>query len=99
MNSLQESDSNQWEAVYITHSLPDAHIVAGRLIHEGIQAIVHTQPGASAFGIQIGTMGEIQVLVDIADSDLAKEILEPSDPEVLPDTTDEILIHFDDEDD
>jgi hypothetical protein len=89
--------SNEWIAVYITHNLPEAHIVAGRLEYEGIPAMVNQAIGRSAIGITIGRMGEVAVLVHPADYDRALEILDPEGPDELPDSTADVTYHWDDD--
>ncbi len=84
--------------VYLTNDLMDAHIVAGRLEVEGIRVFVHQQAGARAFGITIGSLGEVTVLVNAADYDRAVLILEPSELDALPENTDDIIYLADDDD-
>lgn len=90
-NLPQKNNDNKWMVVYITYDLQDAHIVSGRLKHEGIPNFVHTQAGAGAMGITVGLLGEIQVVVRPEDYDLAEFILfgddddEPDDDMALPD--------------
>ena len=76
--------------VYETPVETEAHIVAGRLNVEGIQAIVYRQPGAAALGITIGRLGSITVLVHPPDYERALAVLEPDEYEELPNTTDDI---------
>lgn len=100
---LQSQSNNEpdWLVVYTTAVLPEAHIIAGRLRSEGIEPYIHTQPGASAMGITLGTFGGISVLVRPADYDAAMHILHAAadDADTLPDTTDEQTIIWDDDDD
>lgn len=102
-NQLQSQPNNEpdWVVVYTTGVFPEAHIIAGRLKSEGIEPYIHTQPGASAMGITLGTFGGISVLVRPADYDAAMQILhdENDDSDLLPDTTDEQTIIWDDDDD
>jgi len=84
--------------VYITHDIRDAHIISGRLTHEGIQNFVHTQPGASAMGITLGAMGEIKILVKPDDYDMAYDILFPETFDELPEDSDDYIFGWDDED-
>lgn len=103
MSSIQpqgNADSNTWMIVYTTHNPEEAHIVAGRLKHEGIPAIVDHAIGARSIGITIGSMGEVRVLVHPNDYDDAVAILDPDEdfPEELPDTTDRIIYHIDEDD-
>lgn len=79
-----------WMIVYETPVETEAHIVAGRLNVEGIQAIVYRQPGAAALGITIGRLGSITVLVHPPDYERALALLEPDEYEELPNTTDDI---------
>ena len=64
-----------WIAVFITHNLPEAHIVQGRLRAHDIPAMLHQQAGASALGITYGNLGEIKILVSPADYDQAADLL------------------------
>ncbi len=79
-----------WMIIYETSTEPEAHIVAGRLQVEGIQAIVYRQPGAAALGITIGRLGSVTVLVRPSDYERALALLEPDYLDELPDTTDDI---------
>ena len=81
--------------VYIAHSEPEAYIVAGRLESEGIKAWVHQEPVGRAYGLSIGPLGEVKVLVSPEDYDQALAILDEDDVE--SDDTD--IIPEDDEDD
>ncbi len=65
----------EWRVIYTTTSLPDAHIIAGRLQHEGIACWIHQPIGSSAMGITIGSLGTISVLVTPNDYDDAYDIL------------------------
>ena len=76
--------------VYETSNDTEAHIVAGRLQVEGINAVVHRQPGAAALGITIGLLGSVTVLVRPVDYEQALAILDPDYPDELPETTDDI---------
>ncbi|MYH64300.1 MAG: DUF2007 domain-containing protein [Chloroflexi bacterium] len=69
------ASDHTWIAVYITHNLPEAHIVLGRLRAHGIPAMLHQEAGASALGITYGNLGEIKLLVSPADYDQAAALL------------------------
>ncbi|MBK9122463.1 MAG: DUF2007 domain-containing protein [Chloroflexi bacterium] len=99
MTALRPQDhSPHWQSVYVTNSRPDAHIVAGRLEHEGIATLIHAEAGRDALGIYIGALGAIHVLVDIADAAAAESILYPDtgDADLLDDG--EIIRNLDDSD-
>lgn len=95
----QRPAGNEWMVVYVTHAQTDAHIVAGRLHHEGIPAMVDHAIGAQSIGITIGNMGEVRVLVRPQDYETALDILEPAAPDELSDSTDRVQYLFDDDDD
>ncbi len=80
----------QWMVAYTTYSLPEAHIVAGRLESEGIPAMVHQMPGANVLGIRVGSLGEIIVLVRESDYPAALAILAPDELDTLTDSTDDV---------
>lgn len=65
----------EWLAVLTTNNLAEAHIVAGRLESEGLHPRVHQEPGGSAFGITVGILGEIQVLVADTEFEAAQSLL------------------------
>lgn len=96
----QDNDNSKWMIVYITHNLPEAHIIVGRLKSEGIMAIVDHMAGMSAIGVTIGAWGEIRVLVHPKDYDLAESILFPEEPDELEDGEDnpDIVYYSPDED-
>ena len=68
--------SNAWMVAYVAYSEPEAYIVAGRLKSEGIDTFVHQEPVGSAYGIHIGKLGEVKVLVRPEDYDRALTILD-----------------------
>ena len=94
--SKKEPQAPQWIVVYVTNDITVAHIVAGRLKHEGIHAIIDHMAGRDAIGITIGVMGEVRVLVHPQDYDDALDILEPEDPPELADDNDQIIFDEDD---
>jgi hypothetical protein len=89
----------EWVVVYATYNITEAHIVAERLKVDGIPAMVHRQPGASALGILVGSLGEITILVREPDYQQALLMLEPDEPDALPDTIDKISYLGVDDDD
>ncbi|KXK25285.1 MAG: hypothetical protein UZ15_CFX003000076 [Chloroflexi bacterium OLB15] len=82
MSSIQPASA--WNVVYVAASLPEAHIISGRLQSEGIPSWIAHEPIASAYGLTSGTLGDVRVLVIPADYDRAMEILE-SEPDDLED--------------
>lgn len=96
--SRRDRQNVEWMIVHTTHNPSEAHIIAGRLQHEGIQAIVDKAIGGSALGITIGRLGEVRVLVHPADYNHALDILDPEPNEEIPDTTDPISYRWEEED-
>ncbi len=89
----------QWLAVYITHSLPEAHIIVGKLHAHDVPAMIHQEAGAAAIGITLGNLGEVKVLVSPADYDRAAELLFPSEDNQLEANLDKIRLIWQDDDD
>jgi hypothetical protein len=83
-------------AVRTTYNPAEAHVLAARLQSEGIGAWVHQEPSGSAFGITVGLLGELKVLVAERDYDAALALLE-QDPPKLAQDADQVI--FGDEDD
>jgi len=95
--SKRGRDRNQWMVAYVTNNYTEAQIVAGRLKHEGIMAILDHLAGRNAIGFTIGAWGEVKVLVHPEDYDLAMDILFPDEPDMLEDgEEDEDTIYLDD---
>jgi Putative prokaryotic signal transducing protein len=94
-----QSPYPEWMVVYSSYDVLDAHIVAGRLEVEGIKTLVNQQPGARALGITIGSLGEVTVLVSSGDYERSLAILESPEFDALPDTTDDISYHWDEDED
>ena len=67
----------EWIVAYITHSLQEAHIIAGKLRSSDVHCRIHQEAGATALGITVGNLGEIKVLVSPADFERAEVILFP----------------------
>ena len=97
--SRKSRDYAQWIAVYITHNLQEAHIIAGKLQANEVPAIVHQEAGATALGITLGNLGEIKVLVSPADYEMAESLLvEASDAQFEANNDKIQLIWREDED-
>ncbi len=92
------SRSPEWRVVHLTNNLAEAQVIAGLLRSERIPAMVHQEAGASAFGITVGRLGEIKVLVSPEDYERALSLLDPDLPDELPDNTDTIIYPLDHDD-
>jgi len=87
-----ERSGPDWIAIYITHNLPEAHIIVGKLRSFDIPAMIHQEAGASAIGITLGNLGEIKILVSPADYDRAAELLHPEEAERMEACNDKIQL-------
>ena len=54
------ADGPQWIAIYVTHNLPEAHVILGKLEANNLPAMIHQEAGASALGITLGNLGRSQ---------------------------------------
>jgi hypothetical protein len=97
-STSSNSSETAWVVVYTTSNTMEAHIIAGRLESEGIPAMVHQAPGASAYGLTVGLFGALRVLVLGVDYDRALALLEEPPPELLPDDSNRIIFGDDFED-
>ena len=73
---MSEFTSIDWKIVCTTTNEMEAEVVAGRLQSEGITARIHQEPAGRAFGVTVGLLGEVAVLVDSHQYWRAKEILD-----------------------
>jgi hypothetical protein len=94
-----QPDNTEWMVVYTTYDLTDAHVVGGLLETASIPFFIHRPVGAGAFGLTVGSLGEITVLVHSRHYQQALLLLEPDELDSLPDMTDTINYHWDDDDD
>lgn len=72
--------------VYVASSEPEAYVVAGRLQSEGIGTFVHQEPVGRAYGLTVGPLGEVKVLVHPEQYEQALNILD--DDEYVSDDLD-----------
>ena len=88
-----------WIAAAISHNLPEAHIILGKLRAHDIPAMLHQEAGATALGITYGNLGEIKILVSPADYDAAAELLHIDDSPQLEDSNADLRVIWQDDDD
>lgn len=87
-----DAQGPDWLAVYITHNLPEAHIILGKLRAHDIPAMIHQEAGATAIGLTLGNLGEIKVLVSPSDYEQASALLFPEDAEQIEANSDRIQL-------
>jgi hypothetical protein len=76
-----EPQFQQWESVFTTGSEPEAHIIAGKLQNEGIEARIQKESAGTAYGINVGLLGKVDVMVRSEDYERAVAVLEDDDYE------------------
>ena len=89
----------EWIVAYITHSLQEAHIIAGKLQSSDVPCRIHQEAGATALGITVGNLGEIKVLVSPADCERAEVILFPEADNKIQASNDKIQVVWQDDGD
>ena len=75
---MDETDTVFWEAVATTSGMTQANIITGRLASEGIPTKLHYEAAGAIYAITIDGLGEVRILVPVADWERAREILSHS---------------------
>jgi hypothetical protein len=82
---MKETDDAAWKLVATASGMTQAKIIAGRLESEGIAARLRYEAAGSIYAITIDGLGEVRILVPVADWEQAKELLSRSyDESELP---------------
>ncbi len=90
-------DGTKWMVVLSTDNPMEAHVVAGRLRSQNIETWIHQEPSGSAFGITVGALGEVRVLVHQHDYEAARAIIETEPVGPDENSFDSLLTDSDDE--
>ena len=72
---MKEQDDAPWELVATASGMTQAKIIAGRLESEGIATRLRYEAAGSIYAITIDGLGEVRILVPVADWERAKELL------------------------
>lgn len=75
---MKEQDDAPWKLVATASGLTQARIIAGRLESGGITTRLRYEAAGSIYAITIDGLGEVRILVPIADWVRAKELLSRS---------------------
>jgi hypothetical protein len=67
--------SSKMVTVLIAHSLPEAEIIRGRLVCEGIDSVLKYESAGRIIGVTVDGLGEIEIQVPEAQRKKALEIL------------------------
>ncbi|MBE0558832.1 MAG: DUF2007 domain-containing protein [Proteobacteria bacterium] len=82
---MNETDDVPWKLIATASGLTQAKIITGRLESEGIATRLRYEAAGSIYGITIDGLGEVRILVPLADSERAKDLLARSyDDRELP---------------
>ncbi len=98
-NVSKQPTGPEWIVAYITHSLQEAHIIAGKLQSNDVPCRIHQEAGATALGITVGNLGEIKVLVSPANYERAEVILFPEADNKIQASNDTIQVVWQDDGD
>ena len=72
---MMEIDGERWEVVATASGMTQANIITGRLQSEGIRTKLRYEAAGSIYAITIDGLGEVRILVPLADWERAREVL------------------------
>ena len=72
---MKETDDTPWKVVATASGMTQANIITGRLQSEGIRTKLRYEAAGSIYAITIDGLGEVRILVPVADWERAKEFL------------------------
>ena len=72
---MKEQDDAPWKLVATASGMTQANIITGRLESEGIATRLRYEAAGSIYAITIDGLGEVRILVPIADWERAKDLL------------------------
>jgi hypothetical protein len=75
---MDEPDAVFWEAVATASGMTQANLIAGRLESEGIPTKLDYEAAGAIYAITIDGLGEVRILVPVADWERAREVLSHS---------------------
>jgi hypothetical protein len=72
---MMEQDDVPWKLVATASGMTQANIITGRLESEGIATRLRYEAAGSIYAITIDGLGEVRILVPVADWERAKALL------------------------
>jgi hypothetical protein len=82
---MKETDDATWGLVATASGMTQANIITGRLASEGIATRLRYEAAGSIYAITIDGLGEVRILVPVAERERARELLSRSyDDRELP---------------
>lgn len=67
---------SDYQVVYTAHGQLDAEMIKAFLEANGIQALIAGESVGTAYGITLGPLGDIDIIVSAAQADEARSLLE-----------------------
>jgi hypothetical protein len=75
---MKEQEDAVWKLVATASGMTQAKIITGRLESEGIATRLRYEAAGSIYAITIDGLGEVRILVPVADWERAKDLLSRS---------------------
>jgi hypothetical protein len=75
---MEETGNTLWEVIATASGMTQAELIAGRLASEGIHTQRRYEAAGTIYAITIDGLGEVRILVPVADWECAREILSRS---------------------
>lgn len=72
---MQQTDDTPWKIVAAASGMTQARIITGRLETEGIATRLRYEAAGSIYAITIDGLGEVRILVPLADWERARDLL------------------------
>ena len=72
---MKETDEAAWKLIATASGMTQANIITGRLESEGIPTQLRYEAAGSIYAVTIDGLGEVRILVPLADWERAKELL------------------------
>ena len=75
---MNEIDDTLWEVIATASGMTQANLIVGRLESENIRTQRRYEAAGTIYAITIDGLGEVRILVPVADGERAREILSRS---------------------
>jgi hypothetical protein len=72
---MNETNDDLWEVVASAAGMVQANLVTGRLASDGIRTRLRYEAAGTIYAITVDGLGEVKILVPVADWERAKELL------------------------
>ena len=75
---MKKTNDDLWELIATAAGMTQANIIQGRLKSEGIPVKLSYEAAGTIYAITVDGLGEVKIIVPVADWERAKEILSRS---------------------